>query len=125
MQFCTAEKAQELREKGLGHLVQPGNYLKTRLYEFNSRLVWRADKFDKVGQCIHPTNPEKSVGERTHKLYKAKRNGDIILEEPVSAHLVKKSMSRPRKVRKIAELEHLAVKINASKKILEESLELI
>ena len=124
-QYVTAVEAQRLREQGLGNQVQAGNYLQTRLYDALSRLVWRADKFDKVGQCIHPTNPQKSVGKRSHELYVAKRTHKIILEEPVSAHLVKNLMSRRRKVRKIAELEHLAEKIDASKKILEESLELI
>lgn len=122
-QYVTAEKAQSLREKGMGNQVQAGNWIKSRMYDAFSRLVYKADSSDKVGQCIHPTNPKKSVGIRSKELYQAKRNGDIIPEEPVSAHLVKKSMPRHAKVRKIAELEHLAEKVEASRAILVESLE--
>ena len=120
-QYVTAEKAQSLREKGMGNQVQAGNWIKSRMYDAFSRLVYKADSSDKVGQCIHPTNPKKSGGIRSKELYQAKRNGDIIPDEPVSAHLVKTSMPRHSKVRKIAELEPLAAKVEASGERIAES----
>ena len=122
-QYVTAKRAQEMREKGLAHMVQPGNYFQTRIYDALSRLLCRDDAKDSLGKSIHPTNPQKSVGVRSKEIYQAKRNGDVIPSEPVSAHVVKKSMPRHAKVRKIAELEHLAEKVEASRAILAESLE--
>ena len=63
------------------------------------------------------------MGKRSKEIYKARRNGDVIPSEPVSAHIVKNRLSRPAKVRKIAELEHLAEKVEASRAILAKSLE--
>ena len=127
MRYITAKEAQALRDQGRGDEVQPGNWVETKTYESKglSKLIYRSDKSDKVGVCLHPTNPDKTVGERNHKLFVARKTHKIILEEPASAHLVKGLMSSRRKQRKIDELSHLIVKVKASVAILEDSMEQI
>ena len=127
MRYITAKEAQVLREQGRGDEVPTGNWVASKTYESKglSKLIYRSDKSDKVGVCLHPTNPDKTVGERNHKLFMARKTHKIILEEPASAHLVKGLMSARRKQRKIDELSHLIVKVKASVAILKDSMEQI
>ena len=124
MRYITAKEAQVLREKGHGDEVQAGNWIASKVYESKgySKLIYRSDKSDKLGVCLHPTNPEKSVGKRNYELFVARETHKIILEEPASAHLVKGLMSARRKQRKIDELSHLIVKVKASVAILVDSM---
>ena len=68
-----------------------------------------------MGICLKPTNPNKTVGKRSHELFKNK--GIIDINEPVSAHLAKKQMSTTKLLSEIDRLGHLANKIDASRSI--------
>tara|TARA_R110000803_G_C11791151_1_gene298063 strand:- start:50 stop:412 length:363 start_codon:yes stop_codon:yes gene_type:complete len=120
MKYISAEEAQARRNKGQS--VQVGQWIKTDQSIEYRRLMYRECATDRMGICINPTNSDKSVGQRFLMLSKAKRSQKIVLDEPVSAHLIKGLMSRKHIERKIEELGHLANKIDASRLILKESL---
>ena len=120
MKYISAKEAQARRNKGQS--VQIGQWVKSDKSKEYRRLMYRESATDRMGICLNPTNSDKSVGQRFLELSKAKRTHKIVLDEPISAHLIKGLMSRKRIERKIEELGHLANKIDASRSILKEAL---
>ena len=114
--FCTAKKAREYREQG--KKIQVGNYFEG--IGGYHRLMYRKNKDDVMGISLRPTNPNKTVGKRSHKLFKNK--GIIDINERVSAHLGKDQMSTTKLESEIDRLGHLANKIDASRSILKDQL---
>ena len=107
MRYITAKEAQEVVKKGLP--LQGGNWLPK-----GSRKICD-------GYTMHDTNPKKSVGKRSAKVYSEGKLSRIVDSEPMSTWYAKKYMDYSTVMSQKTRIKKQIVKAQACLAILEDN----
>ena len=107
MRYVTAIEAQEIVKKGLP--LQGGNWLLN-----GSRKICD-------GYTMHDTNPKKSVGKRSYKVFTEGKIGRIVDSEPMSTKYAVKHMDYATIMSQKTRIRKQIVKAQACLAILEDN----